>query len=127
METWVAVVIGTVLIAGTFLGVLLIVLITRQDNWRAEQLRRRGVKVQARVIEVEESQGNAEWGEKGDWGIRYQFRDPQTGQEQTGWDYLTGIPHQPLRAGEIAVVVYLPEKPWVSGLVCNCLVADIRA
>jgi hypothetical protein len=106
-EYWWAFVLGGVLLAGVLGGVFLIFWLDRHGRWRQEQLRLRGMQVDATVEHSAMDDGL--------WEVHYRFLDA-SGREHLGLDYLQpGRHEQPAEGGKVRVV-YLPDAPWVSGL-----------
>lgn len=107
MDYWWAWALGGILVAGALGGLALTAWLDRQERWRQEQFRHRGVSVDATVEHSALDDGL--------WEVQYRFLDA-SGREQFGVDYLQpGRHEQPMEGGKVRVV-YLPDRPWVSGL-----------
>src|SRR5688572_4549988 len=107
MAYWWLIIPGVVLLVALLAVVAFIFWLERAGRWRQEQLRQRGVTVEATVEGVTLDDGR--------WAVGYRFYD-STGQDQVGMDYLDANRHEQPAEGAKVRVVYLPDRPWVSGL-----------
>ena len=106
-DYWWAWLLGGIALAWALAAVALTLWLDRLERWRQEQFRSRGVSVDATVEQAGMDDGL--------WAVHYRFFDA-SGQEQWGVDYLAPGRHEPPSEGSKVRVVYLPDRPWVSGL-----------
>ena len=111
-ESWFSFVLGAFLVIGLLTGLLVLIVISRLEDWRHALLQREGVRIQAEVLDTVVEEG-------GFW-VYYRFR-LERGGVWTGADWVTPEQLDRPRTGSRIDIVYLPSRPDISLLAVNCV------